>query len=168
MEIVMILHEFVHCAQFNACELELKAGMSIAAEYRIKNDYAWEINHPFPYNDPKFVELFACYMSALQLQDFRKVLNLRMQLASTLSINDMEYMLWQEWKEGFARYIENRIKNFMNIKENHYGSEQPYSRISFYESGSRLISLLEKAKPDGIYDFKKLFVEMKGISLKEY
>ncbi len=31
-------------------------------------------------------------------------------LIDTLDKNNIEYFIWQEWKEGFARYIEGKIK----------------------------------------------------------
>jgi hypothetical protein len=159
-EAVTILHEFVHCAQFDTCELELKESLGIAREYRMKNDFMWEINHPFPYNDPAFMHLFSGYLHALNQQDYEIVLSIKKKISGILSTQDMEYMLWQEWKEGFARYLENKIKNLLGIKENHFGSEQPYTRVSFYESGSLLVSLIGLTKPDVINDLRELYFEI--------
>jgi len=34
-----------------------------------------------------------------------------------LKNHDYEYMIWQQWKEGFARYIENKIRNTLNVEK---------------------------------------------------
>lgn len=158
---VIILHEFVHCAQYNDCESELKYQLSIVQEYKKKNDYMWEINHPFPFADQTFIDLYTRYMGALSHYDYQGSMNLRRQFKQVISKRDLEYLIWQEWKEGFARFIENKINNQLGIKENHYGSEMPYNRISFYESGSLFISLIQRDNQNIILDMKGLFVEMK-------
>jgi hypothetical protein len=159
---VAILHEFVHCAQFYQCEIELKNQMSIAQHYRMKNDYMWEINHFFPYTNQDVADMFSLYMTALSKNDYAAAINRRQQLNCALGLFDREYMLWQEWKEGLARFLENKIRNRLGLNENHCGREKPFDRVSFYESGSRLISLIEKADPQKIFDIRKLFYEMKN------
>ncbi|GAB6135435.1 hypothetical protein JCM16307_09840 [Thermococcus prieurii] len=57
--VVFILHEFVHCYQAECCEIELKKGLRIAREYWERGDYPWELEHPFPYEDGRFVELYS-------------------------------------------------------------------------------------------------------------
>lgn len=37
-------------------------------------------------------------------------------MKDTLTTPDYEYMVWEEWKEGFARLIENRIRNNLELK----------------------------------------------------
>jgi hypothetical protein len=155
---VEILHEFVHCAQFT---LELRDQLTIAQEYREKNDYSWEINHPFPYDNQSFADLYTQYMDSLLQYDYSKAINLRQQFKSVLGKIDREYLLWQEWNEGFARFLENKIRNLLNINENHFGNKTPYNRVSFYESGSRFISLIEQVNPDSIDDMRGLFYEMR-------
>jgi hypothetical protein len=51
-------------------------------------------------------------------------------------------MIWQEWKEGFARFIENQINGRLNLPENHGGKEKPFNRVVFYEGGAHYIKLL--------------------------
>lgn len=156
-----VLHEFVHCAQIMDCEFELKHQLKIAQEYMRKNDHMWEINHPFPYTSPEFIELFTSYLDSLKSNEYVEVLNIRRQFEQIMDKNDVEYLLWQEWKEGLARFLENKIHNLVGNNENHYGSAMPYNRISFYESGSRYISLIERANPGAISDIKELFLIMK-------
>ncbi len=39
---------------------------------------------------------------------------------------------WKSWrKEGFARYIENKIRRKLELPENHYGADEPFNRIVF-------------------------------------
>lgn len=158
---VAILHEFVHCAQSMECEAELKDQLDITQEYRKKNDYMWELNHPFPYTNQSYIDFYSKYMDSFIECDYNKIMNLRQKFKSIIGIRDREYLLWQEWKEGLARFLENKIRNYLGIEENHYGSEMPFSRVSFYESGSRLISLIEKVNPNCINDMRGLFYEMK-------
>lgn len=157
---VFILHEFVHCAQSMECESTLKDQLSIAREYKQKNDYMWEINHPFPYEQPTFEHLFTKYMDVLSAHNYQEIEHMRHQLSGVLSRFDFEYMLWQEWKEGFARFLENKIRNRLGIQENHRGVEMPFNRISFYESGSRLLTALEKKNSNIVNDMRKAFGEM--------
>ena len=157
-----ILHEFVHCAQGLSCENELKNQLNIAREYLKKNDYMWELNHPFPYDDQEFVRYYSLYMESLEACDYNNVIKLRKQFKGILRNEDLEYLLWQEWKEGFARYIENRINSKLGLPDNHYGNQAPFDRVSFYESGSRFISLLEQKDTNIIKDIKGLFHEVKG------
>ena len=53
---VFIFHEFVHCFQFNGPEMEIKRKLTVAKEAMEKNDYMWELNHPFPYENDIFIE----------------------------------------------------------------------------------------------------------------
>lgn len=158
---VEILHEFVHCAQFNGCEIVLKGQLEIAQKYAILNDSMWEINHNFPYREPAFEDLYSINMEALAQLDYTRALVCRKQFKHVLDSADLEYLLWQEWKEGFARYLENRINNTLGLEENHHGRKVPYSREAFYESGSRWIGLVEGENPGAAADMGRLFHEMK-------
>lgn len=162
---VYILHEFVHCAQSLEGEDSLKYLLGIARSYKLINDYMWEINHPFPYESPEFIHLYTCYMDMLSTHQLPEIAHVRRQLSSVLGAKDFEYLLWQEWKEGFARFLENKIRTHLCMAENHYGSEMPYQRASFYESGSRFLSALEMENPDRIVDMKRLFYNMKDSAL---
>ncbi len=69
-------------------------------------------------------------------------------------------MIWQEWKEGFARWVENRVKRKIGLPENIKGSEPPYSRVSFYAGGEALIEYLLTVDETIINDLSVLFKEM--------
>ena len=89
-----------------------------------------------------------------------------MSLASHLGLRDYEYLVWQEWKEGFARYIENRIRARLGLDPNRFGAEEPYNRITFYVGGSDYISLLVEDRPELIQDPKALYSELAGSAIK--
>lgn len=154
---VIIFHEFIHCQQFEICEQELKQRLGIALQAQAANDYMWEINHPFSYAAPEFVELYKTFLTSGTLQEAEEV---HQQLKSVLSVADYEYMVWQEWKEGFARLIENRVSQRLDLSENHFGREQPFNRVTFYEGGAHYIQNLEKQEPDLLTDIEALFSRM--------
>jgi len=157
---VMIFHEFVHCAQTDRCEHKLKSGLSVAQQAQAANDNMWELNHPFPYEDSDFSEIYAIFLEAASDGILDKVIRCRSFLKETLNKPDYEYMVWEEWKEGFARLIENRIRKKLELEENHGGSDLPYSRVTFYEGGARYISVLLNEDKDLENDIEELFFRM--------
>ncbi|MEJ5311517.1 MAG: NUDIX domain-containing protein [Anaerolineae bacterium] len=154
---VTLFHEFVHCYQYQTCENKLKATLNVAQQAQAAHDFMWEITYPFPYNAPEFVETYAAFLEAAAHRQHSLIRDCRARLRDILSIENFEYMIWQEWKEGFARYIENRIKQCLNLSENHGGAEQPFSRVTFYEGGARLIAVLVNAQPELVGDIENLF-----------
>jgi hypothetical protein len=157
---VMVFHEFVHCAQTDCCEHKLKSGLSIAQQAEAANDYMWELNHPFPYEDSDFSEIYSIFLQAASEGTFDKVLRCRAFLKETLNMPDYEYMVWEEWKEGFARLMENSIRKKLELEENHGGSDLPYNRVTFYEGGARYISALFNENKDLEKDIEELFFRM--------
>lgn len=157
---VMIFHEFMHCHQWEICDPKIKQNLGVAQKALSKKDYMWEINYPFPYDNSKFTKIYSLFLKALEENNYDGIFKYRSQLKQILSKDDFEYMVWQEWKEGFARFIENQIRGRLGLKENHYGIEKPFHRISFYEGGSRFIEFLSKQKPESLVEIEKLFYEM--------
>lgn len=157
---VTIFHEFMHCYQWENCEQKLKGKLGVARKAMEKKDFMWELNHPFPYQDSKFTETYSLFLRALKEHKTEDILKYRSQLEQILSKHDFEYMVWQEWKEGFARFIENRIRRRLELKENHYGTEKPFSRVSFYEGGAGFIEFLSNREPELLVDIEKLFNKM--------
>jgi hypothetical protein len=137
-----IFHEFIHCAQMECCELKLKSRLKVAREAMAKQDFMWELNHPFPYEDNVFAEAYTIFFGAASKKDLEGISRCRTYLKEMLNVPDYEYMVWQEWKEGFARLIENKIRKKFDLQENHGGTDQPYSRVTFYEGGSLYIEAL--------------------------
>ncbi len=157
---VIIFHEFIHCHQWEICEPKLRQNLEVAQKALSKKDCMWEINYPFPYDNSKFTKIYSLFLKALEENNYDGIFKYRSQLKQILSKDDFEYMVWQEWKEGFARFIENQIRVRLGLKENHYGIEKPFHRISFYVGGSRFIEFLSKQKPESLVEIEKLFYEM--------
>jgi hypothetical protein len=160
---VMIFHEFIHCAQADCCEQKLKSGLSVARQAQETGDHMWEVNYPFPYEDDDFSEIYAIFLEGAAEGDMDTVLRCRTFLKETLNTPDYEYMVWQEWKKGFARLIENRIRKKLELEENRGRIEPPYNRVTFYEGGAQYISLLFKDDKDLEKDIEALFHKMLGL-----
>jgi hypothetical protein len=80
---------------------------------------------------------------------------------AALSARDFEYLVWQEWKEGTARNLENAIRDRLGLAANHGGTQPPYSRITFYAGGDRFIRWLTARDPALIADLPRLFAAMR-------
>lgn len=152
-----IFHEFIHCQQAESCEQRLKQTLEVALQAQAAHDPMWEINHPFPYAAPDFVQLYQAFLGDLTFSEIQKI---RHHLLNNLIRQDYEYMLWQEWKEGFARAVENRVRCRLGLPENRGGKELPFSRVSFYAGGEHFIECLEKRDPALWIDIEALFEHM--------
>jgi len=148
----LIFHEFIHCSQWEICEPKLKQRLEIA------QDHMWELNYPFPYN--KYAEIYSLFLKSLEKSNSNNISKYRSELKRILSKDDFEYMVWQEWKEGFARFIENQIRRRLGIRENHRGKDEPFNRVTFYEGGARFIAFLGKQEPGLLTDIETLFYKM--------
>jgi hypothetical protein len=161
-----IFHEFIHCGQMECCELKLKSKLKVAQEAMAKNDFMWELNHAFPYEDTVFSEVYTIFLDAASKKDLEGIFRCRTYLKEMLNEQDYEYMVWQEWKEGFARLIENKIRQKFDLKENHGGIDPPFSRVTFYEGGSLYIEALFGKDKTLKNDVEKLFdVMLRGFQL---
>ena len=156
-----ILHEFIHCCQYNSIEIQLKQKLEIYKEAMKNNDYSWEITHHFRFDDSVFTNLYDSYKYALEKNEIEEAKVYRFRIIRHLSGIDFEYMLWEEWKEGLARYVENKIRERMGMELNNYGSEEPYDRVAFYYSGELLIKKLTETDPKLPGDMGRLFETMK-------
>ncbi len=144
----VILHEFVHCAQYNSVEQEIKSDLEIYKTAMERKEYSWEINHPFPF-DSLFLTDYKLFVDALSAGDRVRAGEYRNKIKGILNNIDFEYLIWQEWKEGFARYIENEIRAKAGAKENTGGKDFPRDRVVFYYGGSRFIKFLISEDPGG-------------------
>lgn len=153
----IIFHEMMHCQQVANGEYTLKKRLPLARISEAKQDWMWEINHAFPYEDSRFEEIYATYLAALQNKDSTAITESRQQLRQFLPPLDYQYMIWQEFKEGFARMIENRIRKHLNLPINHEGATSPFSRVSFYYSGEKMINHLAEKNPALLNNIEALF-----------
>jgi hypothetical protein len=157
-----ILHEFIHCCQYSSAEPALKQSLEVYKAAMKNENYSWEITYPFPYDDSLFIGYYDHFKAALERNDIHSAKLYRNKLKAHLSSTDFEYLLWEEWKEGLARYVENQINSRMGIDINSYGKDKPYNRVSFYYSGELLITRLAEADPGLPGKMKTLFMTMKA------
>jgi len=152
-----ILHEFVHCYQYETCEQDLKMQLDIAQQAREKGDGMWEIQHPFPYTAESFVRPYTRFLEAVDDENQQAIRLNRKALKTYLGLHDYEYMVWQEWKEGFARWVENVLQKRLGLPLKMGGLQQPYSRVLFYVGGAAYIEHISKQMPDVVNDLPTLF-----------
>lgn len=157
---VFIFHEFVHCAQWEGGEPKLKESLSIYRTAMETKDYMWELQYPFPYTDPAFVKPYQELLAAWDENDTARVERLRRELRNSLSKEEWEYLTWQEWKEGLARYLENRLRAVLGLPENKGGESLPYNRVTFYRGGDKFIRFFETGHPGIAADMEKLYHAM--------
>ena len=157
---VFIFHEFVHCFQSENYEEEIRVSLEIERKSKEENNYMWEITHPFPYENPIFIEKVTEVENYFNTKDYKGVLNYHKQMRGCLSNIDFEYMIWQEWKEGYARYIENIIRARLGIAINTNKLQAPFDRVCFYEIGSKYIDLLVNGNANLKSNIKDLYYRM--------
>ena len=155
-----VFHEFVHCSQALTGENDLKQELHVARAAAAARDYSWEINHPFPYNDTAFIAAYAGFLHAPGDHDSLAVLQSARDLKRCLAQDDIEYMVWVEWKEGFARYIENIIRLQFRLAPNLAGRDRPFDRVTFYYGGEQLISYIAARHGGTLPDLRALFREL--------
>jgi hypothetical protein len=153
--IVSIFHEFVHCFQYYHYERKIKETLIIAQEAEKKQDYMWELNFPFPYNNEEFIG------KTIKLNNGYDIKRYHAEMKNILNGKEFEYMIWQEWKEGYARYIENMIREKIGIKRNSNILKPPFDRVCFYEIGSKNIEILINRKKELKNNLEKIFYEIK-------
>lgn len=157
---VTIFHEFIHCHQWHTVEPGLRRQLPLAIKAMQNKDYMWELNHAFPYQDAWFVDVYSRFVKAAAEGDKTTALALRREMAALLNEDDYQYMVWQEWKEGFALWIENQLRQALDIPHNPVGTRTPYNRTAFYAGGSAFIHLLGKGQPELLTDLEALFFKM--------
>ena len=151
---VTFFHEFVHCYQYEQCEEKIKNSLSVSQKYIDAN---WELNHPFPYEEDYIKYAFSEIVNAAKESSSSELRSRFKELKSRLKKYDYEYMIWQMWKEGFARFIENRIRKKYQLGRNNFGDLTPYNRISFYYLGDEVISYLYRLDKSLAIDLERLF-----------
>jgi creatinine amidohydrolase len=159
---VFIFHEFVHCAQWECCEQKLKEGLGIFREAMKTKNYMWELQYAFPYANPAFVETYPALFKAWDGDDAAAAASLTATLRQALSPAEWEDFAWQMWKEGLARYLENRMREVLGLPENKGGEKPPFNRVSFYRGGDKLIRFLERRRPGTVNDLEKLYRAISG------
>lgn len=160
---VEILHEFVHCYQWETCERRLRESLGVARKALATHDSMWEIHHAFPYAHVEVA--YRRWIDGLEADG--PVAPLRSSLRAQLADEDWEYLVWQEWKEGFARYVENCVRARLELLENRNGHEGSVDRTSFYAGGALYITHLLNHSPRLATDLEELFRGIRDSHLTE-
>ena len=155
--LIVVFHEFVHCYQWETCELRLKEKLGVYRAAMGRKDYMWELQYAFPYGDGDFRQYYGAMIAALYKGDSAGLEAARRKLKEALSPDDWDYMTWQEWKEGLARYLENAIQTRLGRPENRGGLEPPFTRVTFYAGGAGLIRELSGRQPGVLKDIEALY-----------
>ena len=157
---ILVLHEFVHCFQLESGAVEIRNGLSIQAQEMVKNNYSWEINFPFPYNNKYFINKTMELAGDFSNGNYENVEVYRNCMRAYLHKAEYEYMIWQQWKEGFARYVENLIRRELGLRLNGNILAEPFGRVHFYEIGNKYIEMLLEKEKGLNENIVKLFYEM--------
>jgi len=156
---ILVLHEFVHCFQLENGAVEIRNGLSIHNQ-KIANNYNWEVDFPFPFKNQYFIdkttELSACF--AKGNYDYTEVY--RNCMRAYLHKAEYEYLIWQEWKEGYARYVENLIRKELRLQLNSNILIPPFGKVHLFEIGSKYIEILVEKEKGFNDDIVKLFHKM--------
>jgi hypothetical protein len=136
---IIVFHEFVHCFQWNDAGVgDLRRTLAIAREAWEKQDFMWELDHPFPYTSEYFIA------KTRELDNGYDIGKYHNDMKAALNEKDFEYMIWQEFQEGYARYIENLIRERLGANKNSTPLTSPFARHVFYEIGNRYIETLTR------------------------
>lgn len=158
----VIFHEFVHCHQGYTIEMELKESMPVYREAMENKNYMWELNHEFPYNDSNVRQLYYLMCENLKENNIQEALDNRLKLKNILSRADYDYMTWQEWKEGFARFMENKLRIRFGLEPRLSYSKEEFNRVSFYSGGALLINRLKETNIQLLDNLKNLYSAIKN------
>jgi hypothetical protein len=161
---VLILHEFAHCHQWATCEPGLREGLELARKARAAGDVMWEISYPFPY--ARVEAIHRQWIAELERGHLDS--HLRLDLRARLTADDWDYLTWQEWKEGSARYIENRIRSRLGLSANRRGHSGELDRTSFYAGGALYAAYLISRRPTLASDMALLFSAMRDSCSAEH
>ena len=153
----VILHEFVHCYEWETVDGKLKQGLTINQEAMARRDLMWELEYPFPYGNAEVKRVYGLWQAALAAHRPQEADRWRTWLKKELTSRDWEYMTWQEWKEGLARYLENLVRRRLGLSENLPAADAPFDREAFYRGGELLIGSLQKSEPGLDKDIERLY-----------
>jgi hypothetical protein len=156
-----IFHEFVHCFQWNNGEQNIRQGLTIQKQEMEKNNYSWELNYPFPYGDNYFIEKTIALNVFFAKDNYGSIVNFHKDMKTYLGETEFEYMIWQEWKEGFARYIENLVRTKLEVEQVTKVLVPPFDRTHFYMIGSKYIAMIINRENALSNDIEQLFYKIR-------
>lgn len=141
-----IFHEFFHCYQYENYEKKVKN------ELGIKPNSGWEIKYEFNFYNKEFSENYLKAIKAMRDEDLQKSLYFRKKSFEKLTNEDIRYIIFNEWKEGLARFYENKIRKLFKITINHYYKDIELDATIFYEYGSLYFENKYEHIPENLHD----------------
>jgi len=153
---IAVFHEFAHCAQWETCEPELAAALAIAYK-GVGRVCVWEARHPFPYDNDRLTYSYRRLLAALEAGDLVSAFSWHSDAAQDLSQLDREFMVWNEWKEGFARWVEDKVRRRLGVRRNECGRLGPFGRETLHVGGSELVRLMIRAEPPLAHQLRELY-----------
>lgn len=150
-DMITVIHEFVHCYQSETCLEKLRNKLEITKHYKKLEDWMWEINHPFPYENQEISEMFSVYRESLINDKSDSIIKSKFSIKENLLNMDYEYMVWQEWVEGYARYIENELRNIYGLDEVQ-SPARLVDRRNWYETGSLYFKKYRELDIEQVYE----------------
>ena len=87
---VLIFREFVHCYQWESCELRLKDKMELYRTAMEQKDFMWELKHAFPCGADDFRQTYQAMIAALAKGDSARLPAIRSELKKRLAPEDWE------------------------------------------------------------------------------
>ena len=159
---ILVLHEFVHCFQLENGAVEIRNGLSIQKQEMVKKNYTWEIDFPFPYKNKYFIDRTMILSDYLRNGKYKynDFVIYRNCMRTYLHKDEYEYIIWQAWKEGFARYVENLIRKELGLRINANILIPPYNRVALFEIGCKYIETLIKMDGELNDNIVELFTKM--------
>jgi hypothetical protein len=157
---ILVLHEFVHCFQLENGAVEIRNELSVQRQEIVRNNYNWEIDYPFPYSNDYFIDKTTELSDRFSSGNYDYIEVYHNCMKAYLHKAEYEYMVWQEWKEGFARHVENLIRRELKLQLNGNILRSPFGRVHFYEIGSKYIEMLLEKDEELNDNLVKLFYKM--------
>lgn len=153
---IAVFHEFVHCAQWEAGESELATALTMAYK-RVGQVSVWAVRYPFGYDNDGLVYAYRRMFAALEAGDLATGLSWHADAASSLAPLDREFMIWHEWKEGSARWLENKVRRRLGVRRNERGRSGAFGPEAFHTGGAELIQLLVRNEPPLAHQLGELY-----------
>ncbi len=161
-DMAIVFHEFVHCYQSATCEHDIKATLRVAQENKHTNGM-WELEYAFPYDNELAGKTYIQMIEAAENKDRDEVIRLREMIRKNVTEQDWEYLCWQEFKEGTARFLQNELSKRLDAKPALSNRSLPINRVSFYEGGEMIIRLI-MLDDEGIEkDFPRLWTRISNL-----
>jgi len=166
-ESVAVFHEFVHCAQRQACEPALLAGIGLVHP-EIGDPLTWEARHEFPYDDARFAAAYGRLLAVLPVGNLDAALDCHRDASSRVGPVDRAYMVWQEWREGTARWVENKVRRRLGLRRSNSGFSEPFGRETFHAGGAGIIEILVRTEPELLRRPADLYRSLRGNCAQEH